>query len=102
MPDPTNGMSPVRDLQMEAARARRLMFAIAVFANLAFGRGIFILYLHDRGITLTQIGLLMTLQTLVMVILEVPLGVAADRTQRKYLLLAGLVLSAGLLCYPRS
>lgn len=55
------------------------------------------LFFLDRGINLTQIGILLTLWSAMTIIFEIPTGIIADRwSRRKMLILSGIFFSA---CY---
>lgn len=71
------------------------MLAAGFLGNLAFTRGIFILYLLRHGYSLPVVGLLQTLQTTLMVVLDLPAGILADRWGRKRTLVLGHLVWAG-------
>lgn len=72
-----------------------LYFLAEFFGSLAFGRGIFILLLLDRGLSMGAVGVLQTLLFVSNLVFEIPAGLFADRLKRKYSISAGYVL-AGL------
>lgn len=62
------------------------------FGNSVFPRGVFVLYLVHYHVTNFQVGVLETTLFATSLILEVPLGVVADRYGRKILVLTGYIL----------
>jgi MFS family permease len=64
------------------------------FGNLDFTRGIFVLFLLDRGLSLGMVGVLQTLLFWSNMVFEVPSGFFADHLKRKYSIVVGLLLNA--------
>jgi MFS family permease len=69
----------------------------AVLANALFQRGVFVLFLQQRGFSTAQVALLQTLLYLVSGLAELPTGVIADRIGRRAGIVIGQVLIAGCL-----
>ncbi|MER6677686.1 MFS transporter [Streptomyces sp. NPDC000983] len=78
-------------------RVTRPFYVYAVFANSLFQRGVFVLYLHQRGFSVGQVALLQTLLYLVSGVAEVPTGFIADRIGRRAGIVIGQLLIAGCL-----
>ncbi|MER7561773.1 MFS transporter [Streptomyces sp. NPDC048523] len=82
----------------EAARSvARPFYVYAVLANSLFQRGVFVLFLYQRGFSAGQVALLQTLIYLVSGLAELPTGVIADRIGRRASIVIGQVLIAGCL-----
>jgi MFS family permease len=81
-----------------AARSvTRPFYAYAVLANALFQRGVFVLFLQQRGFSAEQVALLQTLLYLVSGLAELPTGVIADRIGRRAGIVIGQLLTAGCL-----
>ncbi|WP_206739392.1 MFS transporter [Streptomyces sp. L2] len=72
----------------------RPFYGYAVLANSLFQRGVFVLFLQQRGFSAAQIALLQTLLYLVSGVAELPTGVIADRIGRRASIVIGQVLIA--------
>ncbi|WP_406864318.1 MFS transporter [Streptomyces sp. HUAS MG47] len=82
----------------DAARSVTRPFCVyAVLANSLFQRGVFVLFLQQRGFSAGQVALLQTLLYLVSGLAELPTGVIADRIGRRAGMVIGQVLIAGCL-----
>ncbi|MEU1320548.1 MFS transporter [Streptomyces tibetensis] len=82
----------------DAARSvTRPFYVYAVLANSLFQRGVFVLFLQQRGFSAGQVALLQTLIYLVSGVAELPTGVIADRIGRRASILIGKALIAGCL-----
>ncbi|WP_237525261.1 MFS transporter [Streptomyces sp. SID4985] len=82
----------------DAARSvTRPFYVYAVLANTLFQRGVFVLFLQQRGFSAGQVALLQTLLHLVSGLAELPTGVIADRIGRRAGIVIGQVLVAGCL-----
>lgn len=64
------------------------------FANFDLVRGIFALYLIDKGLSGQQIGMLQAALFVSSMLLEIPTGYLADRIGQKWAIVLGLVLSS--------
>lgn len=74
-----------------------LIYIYNALSSALFYRGIFIIYLLDNGLDMTQVGILQSLLFWTLVVVEVPSGYFADRYGRKKSLMVSsilLVLSA--------
>ncbi|MEV6662026.1 MFS transporter [Streptomyces nigra] len=69
-------------------------YVYAVLANSLFQRGVFVLYLQQRGFSAGQVAVLQTLIYLVSGLAELPTGVIADRIGRRASIVIGQVLIA--------
>ncbi|MFF7104221.1 MFS transporter [Streptomyces nigra] len=79
----------------DAARGVARPFSVyAVLANSLFQRGVFVLYLQQRGFSAGQVAVLQTLIYLVSGLAELPTGVIADRIGRRASIVIGQVLIA--------
>ncbi|MFE0353475.1 MFS transporter [Streptomyces nigra] len=79
----------------DAARGVASPFSVyAVLANSLFQRGVFVLYLQQRGFSAGQVAVLQTLIYLVSGLAELPTGVIADRIGRRASIVIGQVLIA--------
>ncbi|MFB7999640.1 MFS transporter [Streptomyces sp. NPDC056002] len=82
----------------DAARSLvRPFYVYAVLANSLFQRGVFVLFLQQRGFSAGQVALLQTLIYLVSGLAELPTGIIADRIGRRASIVIGQVLIAGCL-----
>jgi MFS family permease len=68
-----------------------LFYLYSGFASFDFTRGIFVLFLLSKGLTIVQVGLLQTLLFWSNLIFEVPAGFFADKIKRKYSVAFGLI-----------
>ncbi|MEV6107011.1 MFS transporter [Streptomyces sp. NPDC051940] len=75
----------------------RPFYVYAVLANTLLQRGVFVLFLQQRGFSAGQVALLQTLIYLVSGLAEVPTGVIADRIGRRASIVIGQLLIAGCL-----
>ncbi|MFE1272988.1 MFS transporter [Streptomyces sp. NPDC058758] len=75
----------------------RPFYVYAVLSHSLFQRGVFVLFLLDRGFSAGQVALLQTLLYLVSGVAELPTGVIADRIGRRAGIVIGQVLTAGCL-----
>ncbi|AEM84444.1 MFS transporter [Streptomyces violaceusniger] len=81
-----------------AARSvTRPFYVYAVLANTLFQRGVFVLFLQQRGFSAGQVALLQTLLYLGSGLAELPTGVIADRIGRRASIVIGQMLIAGCL-----
>ncbi|UUU29556.1 MFS transporter [Streptomyces sp. CA-210063] len=82
----------------DAARSiARPFYVYAVLANSLFQRGVFVIFLYQRGFSAGQVALLQTLIYLVSGLAEMPTGIIADRIGRRASIVIGQVLIAGCL-----
>lgn len=82
----------------EAGRnVARPFYVYAVLANSLFQRGVFVLFLLQRGFSAGQVAILQTLIYLVSGLAELPTGIIADRIGRRASIVIGQVLIAGCL-----
>ena len=82
----------------DAARSvARPFYVFAVLANSLFQRGVFVLFLQQRGFSAGQVALLQTLLYLVSGLAELPTGVIADRIGRRASIVIGQLVVAGCL-----
>lgn len=70
-----------------------LIYGFSFFINLVLHRGVFILYLLEKGITNSQIGILQSTLFIVNSLLEVPTGILGDRWGRKGSMLIACLLT---------
>ncbi|MFH9608052.1 MFS transporter [Streptomyces sp. NPDC017448] len=91
---PPDGPAAVDGGAREVARP---FYLYAVLANSLFQRGVFVLFLHQRGFSAGQVALLQTLLYLVSGVAELPTGIIADRVGRRASIVIGQVLIAGCL-----
>jgi MFS family permease len=81
-----------------AARSiARPFYVYAVLTNSSFQRGVFVLFLAQRGFSVERVALLQTLIYLVGAVAELPTGVIADRIGRRASIVIGQMLAAGCL-----
>lgn len=77
-------------------KKKLLLFFLSEFlGSLDFARGLFVLFLASRGLSMSAVGVLQTLLFWSHIVFEVPAGFLADRYLRKYSMAAGLFLIAG-------
>lgn len=82
-----------------------LYYAYSLFGNLDFARGLFVLFLMSRGMSTGQVGILQTVLFWSNLLMEIPAGLLADKTRRKYSVSAGLLfiaVAAVLMIYGHS
>ncbi|MFB7279011.1 MFS transporter [Streptomyces hydrogenans] len=95
------GTTEVRGGSVAVERAvrdvTRPFYAYAVLANSLFQRGVFVIFLYQRGYSAAQVALLQTLLYLVSGVAELPTGVIADRVGRRAAIVIGQLLIAGCL-----
>ncbi|MFI6939804.1 MFS transporter [Streptomyces sp. NPDC050418] len=84
-------------MRKDARGVTRPFLLYAVLANSLFQRGVFVLFLLERGFSAGQVALLQTLLYLVSGLAEVPTGVIADRIGRRASIVIGQVLIAACL-----
>ncbi|MFB7414706.1 MFS transporter [Streptomyces sp. NPDC056121] len=89
-----DGSAAVDDAARSVARP---FYVYAVLANSLFQRGVFVLFLQQRGFSAGQVALLQTLIYLVSGLAELPTGIIADRIGRRASIVIGQVLIAGCL-----
>ncbi|KGP71693.1 MFS transporter [Pontibacillus yanchengensis] len=73
----------------------RFIYLYIFFAQLFFDRALWVIYLSDSGLSMTQIGIVEALMHVAVVLFEIPTGMIADLYGRKVSLLIGNVLSIG-------
>lgn len=78
---------------MSYSRNPTLLLVTTFFSNLIFQRGIFILYLMEKGIGETHVGVLQSCVYLANFLWEIPAGVVGDRFGRKWSLAIGYALA---------
>ncbi|KGX84576.1 major facilitator transporter [Pontibacillus litoralis JSM 072002] len=66
-----------------------MLYATGFMGNFFFERGIWILYLSSMGLSLFQIGILQSVLSATMFVMEMPTGVISDKIGRKRALLLG-------------
>jgi MFS family permease len=71
-----------------------LFYLHAFFGSLDFARGLFIIFLLNRGLSMGEVGILQTVLFWSNLSFEVPAGLLADRFKRKYSVALGLILTA--------
>ncbi|MGW7660507.1 MFS transporter [Streptomyces sp. NPDC054756] len=91
------GSAAVGDAVRGVREVTRPFSVYAVLANSLFQRGVFVLYLQQRGFSAGQVALLQTLIYLVSGLAELPTGVISDRIGRRASIVIGQVLIAGSL-----
>ncbi|MDI9830164.1 MFS transporter [Streptomyces sp. KAU_LT] len=91
------GSAAVGDAVRGVRGVTRPFSVYAVLANSLFQRGVFVLYLQQRGFSAGQVALLQTLIYLVSGLAELPTGVISDRIGRRASIVIGQVLIAGCL-----
>jgi MFS family permease len=67
-----------------------LFFLHEFFGSLDFARGLFVVFLMSKGLSLGEVGILQTLLFWSNIVFEVPAGILADRLKRKYSIALGL------------
>ncbi len=80
-------------------------YLYSFLANLDLSRGIFVLFLITRGLSMSQVGVLQTILFWSNLGAEIPAGILADKTKRKYSVAFGLLciaLAAVLMIFSRS
>ncbi|NGQ96733.1 MFS transporter [Brevibacillus sp. SYP-B805] len=70
-----------------------LLYLFAFLSAMRFDRALWMLYLVERGLNMSQVGLIESLFHAVIVLFEVPTGMVADLYGRKHSLLMGSLLS---------
>ena len=76
-------------------RAKRNLskyYFYGLFSHLFFERGIFIIYLGYKGLSISQISLFQGIINAAMMVTEIPTGIIADRIGKKYSLLLGNIM----------
>ncbi|SIS49329.1 MFS transporter [Salimicrobium flavidum] len=73
----------------------RFIFLYIFLAQLFFDRALWVIYLNEQGLSMTEIGIVEALMHLSVVLLEVPTGIIADLYGRKVSLLIGNLMSIG-------
>ncbi|MFI5801276.1 MFS transporter [Streptomyces sp. NPDC051561] len=97
MPGTTEPLGGPTRVDQTARSVTRPFSVYAVLANTLFQRGVFILFLLQRGFSAGQVALLQTLLYLVSGLAELPTGVIADRIGRRAAIVIGQLLIAGCL-----
>ena len=69
-------------------------FAFQLVSSMAFTHGIWVIYLHHRGLSLAEIGIAEAAYHLAPITLELPTGSFADVVGRKWSLVTGALLAA--------
>lgn len=72
----------------------RWFYLYSLFASMDLTRGVFLIFFTDKGISNTEIGVLQTTLFLSGVLIELPAGIGADLTKRKYSVILGMLLIA--------
>lgn len=93
----TEALSGPVPAEPDARSVTRPFYVYAVLANTLFQRGVFVLFLQQRGFSAGQVALLQTLLYLVSGLAELPTGVIADRIGRRAGMVIGQLLIAGCL-----
>ncbi|WP_102336258.1 MFS transporter [Salimicrobium jeotgali] len=73
----------------------RFIYLYIFLAQLFFDRALWVIYLNEQGLSMTEIGIVKALMHLSVVLLEVPTGIIADLYGRKVSLLIGNLMSIG-------
>lgn len=75
-------------------------YVYRVFASLSFSIPIFVLFLNENGLGMTQIMMLQAIYTIIIMVFEVPFGALGDMIGRKWMIIGSTFLSiAGWLVY---
>lgn len=93
----TEALSGSAAVDNAARSVTRPFYVYVVLANTLFQRGVFVLFLYQRGFSAEQVALLQTLLYLVSGLAELPTGVIADRIGRRASIVIGQLLIAGCL-----
>ncbi|MFE1782762.1 hypothetical protein ACFW9F_09285, partial [Streptomyces sp. NPDC059506] len=93
----TEALSGPAAVDRAARSVARPFHVYAVLANTLFQRGVFVLFLQQRGFSAGQVALLQTLLHPVSGLAELPTGVVADRIGGRAAVVTGQVLTAGRL-----
>ncbi|MEV8099688.1 MFS transporter [Kitasatospora sp. NPDC085879] len=93
----TEALSGPAAVDTAARSVTRPFYVYAVLTNTLFQRGVFVLFLQQRGFSAEQVALLQTLLYLVSGLAELPTGVIADRIGRRASIVIGQMLMAGCL-----
>ncbi|MCO4793482.1 MAG: MFS transporter [Bacteriovoracaceae bacterium] len=83
----------------------RLFYFYHLFSNLDFARGIFAIYLVERGLQGAQIGAIQSILFISSMLFELPTGFVADKYSKKLSIILGVIVCAIvpiLLFYSRS
>ncbi|MBP1947160.1 MFS transporter [Virgibacillus litoralis] len=73
----------------------RYIYIYIFVAQLFFDRALWVIYLNDKGLSMSEIGIVEALMHLSVVLLEIPTGIIADVYGRKVSLFIGNILSVG-------
>lgn len=73
----------------------RFIYLYIFLAQLFFDRALWVIYLNEQGLSMTEIGVVEALMHLSVVLFEVPTGIIADLYGRKVSLLIGNLMSIG-------
>ncbi|WP_347861406.1 MFS transporter [Salimicrobium sp. PL1-032A] len=73
----------------------RFIYLYIFLAQLFFDRALWVIYLNEQGMSMTEIGIIEALMHLSVVLLEVPTGIVADLYGRKISLFLGNLMSIG-------
>lgn len=84
----------MRWTQQNAKRNVGLFYGSSFFGSMDFARGLFVVYLLSQGLTTGQIGILQTALFWSNLLVEIPAGLLADKTKRKYSVVLGMLLIA--------
>ena len=77
---------------IQAKRNLSKYYFYGLLSHLFFERGIFIIYLGYKGLTIPQISLFQGIINAAMMVAEIPTGIIADRIGKKYSLLLGNIM----------
>ncbi|WP_407270405.1 MFS transporter [Radiobacillus sp. PE A8.2] len=81
--------------QVSLTRNIRFIYIYIFVAQLFFDRALWVIYLNDKGMSMTEVGMIEALMHLSVVLLEIPTGMVADLYGRKVSLFIGNLLSIG-------
>ncbi|AKG05828.1 MFS transporter (plasmid) [Salimicrobium jeotgali] len=82
-------------MEMHLRKNIRYIYIYIFVAQLFFDRALWVIYLSDSGLSMSQIGVVEALMHLSVVLFEIPTGMIADLYGRKVSLFVGNVLSIG-------
>ena len=77
---------------IQAKRNLSKYYFYGLLSHLFFERGIFIIYLGYKGLSIPQISLFQGIINAAMMVAEIPTGIIADRIGKKYSLLLGNIM----------
>lgn len=88
-------------MNKNAATQLRIYSAFFVLAGFVLNRGVFLLFLADKGMSVTEIALYQALYNIATVVLELPTGLVGDFFGKKFSIQVGVLLlffhTAGML-----